>query len=61
MPDLKNCPFCGCEAIMQTFTTAMEKVRRFRVRCSKCWCMTDWDNFSEESAAEKWNRRKCDA
>lgn len=25
MADLKNCPFCGGEAVMETFTTAMEK------------------------------------
>lgn len=58
MPDLKPCPFCGGTAVMQTFTTSLEKVPRFRVRCSSCWCMTDWDDWTVESAAEKWNQRK---
>ena len=58
MIELKPCPFCGSEAIMETFTTAAEKVPRYRVRCSKCWCETDWDSFSVEDVVEKWNRRE---
>lgn len=54
---MKRCPFCGGEANMQTFTTAAEKVPRYRVKCLDCWCMTDWDNFSTEEAAAKWDRR----
>lgn len=56
-PLLEDCPFCGSKAAMETFTTAMEKVPRFRARCTGCWCMTDWDNWSVKEAAEKWNRR----
>jgi Lar family restriction alleviation protein len=58
--ELKPCPFCGSGAVMETFTTAMEKEPRYRVRCSGCWCETDWDNWSEEEAADKWNRRVND-
>ena len=60
MDELKNCPFCGGEAKMETFTTAQEKKPRFRVRCCDCWCMTEWDNWSIEEAAAKWNKRADD-
>lgn len=55
---LKQCPFCGSNAILETFTTALEKKPRFRVKCISCWCMTDWDNWSEEEAKNKWNSRE---
>lgn len=55
--EMKKCPFCNSEAILETFTTAMEGVPRYRVRCSGCWCQTDWDNFSPEEAWKKWNTR----
>lgn len=59
--DLKPCPFCGGEAVVDTITTAMEKKPRFRARCVKCWCKTDWDLWSADDAAEAWNRREnCD-
>lgn len=58
MDNLKPCPFCGAEAIMLTFATSFEKVPRFRVACSACWCKEEWNNFKPEEAAEKWNRRK---
>ena len=54
---LKVCPFCGNDAAIETFKTAMEKMARYRVRCCGCWCKTDWENWSIEEAAEKWNRR----
>ena len=54
---LKPCPFCGGKAIMETFATAREREARFRVKCSVCWCETNWDNFSQDEAAEAWNRR----
>ena len=57
MPELKPCPFCGSGAVLQTFTTALEKIPRFRIRCKACWCETDWDSFTPEEAAEKWNGR----
>ena len=55
--ELKNCPFCGHEAAMQTVTTAMEKVPRFRVICPMCRIQTDWDFWKPEDVAEHWNRR----
>ena len=57
MAYLKPCPFCGSEAVMETFTTAMEKVPRYRVRCTSCSIQTDWDLWSEKEASEAWNRR----
>lgn len=60
MEQLKPCPFCGGNARIETVTTAMEKEPRFRVRCSKCWCETSWDFWSEDDAAEAWNKRGND-
>lgn len=61
MSGLKDCPFCGSGAIINTFVTAAERVQRFRVKCLKCWCETDWDNFSEDEAKQKWNTRSGNA
>lgn len=55
--ELKPCPFCGKEAVMQTVTTAMEKEPRFRVICTKCVIATDWDFWKPEDVAKHWNRR----
>ena len=60
MENLKPCPFCGEPAHIDTFTTSMEKIPRFRAKCDKCFCETDWDNFSVEEVTEKWNRRTDD-
>ena len=60
MIELKPCPFCGCESVMETMTVSAEKIPRYRVRCGKCFCQTNWDNFSQESAAIRWNRRATD-
>lgn len=57
LQDLKPCPFCGEKAVLETFTTAMEKVPRYRVRCSNCFCETNWDFFSKEDVIKAWNRR----
>lgn len=57
---LRECPFCGGDAVIQTFTTAMEKKPRYRVKCLKCWCETNWDNWSAEEATDTWNRRVAD-
>ena len=57
MDELKACPFCGKEAVMETFTTAMEKVPRFRVRCSNCTADLGWDFFKAEDAKKAWNQR----
>jgi Lar family restriction alleviation protein len=57
MSDMKTCPFCGGDAVMETFRTARENFQRYRVRCSKCWCETDWESTSADDATEKWNRR----
>ena len=54
---LKPCPFCGKEAVIQTFTTAMEKKPRDRVICLECKIYTDWDFWKPEDVTEHWNRR----
>ena len=60
MDSLKNCPFCGAEAVMETFTTSVEKKPRFRVRCTNCQCDLGWDHWSVEEARDAWNRRVPD-
>ena len=57
MVELKPCPFCGAEAVMETFTTAREGVPRFRARCKDCDTETSWDYFTASECAERWNRR----
>ena len=57
---LKPCPFCGGKAMIETCQCAGEETPRYRVGCAHCWCETDWENFCEEDAAEKWNRRATD-
>ena len=57
MEELKKCPFCGGDAVMETFTTAMEKKPRFRVRCTNCSCDLGWDHWSLEEAQDAWNKR----
>lgn len=58
MDELKACPFCGNDAVMETFTTMLEKVPRFRVRCSNCTADIGWDFFKVEDAKAAWNQRK---
>jgi hypothetical protein len=43
--------------VMDTFTTAMEKKPRFRVRCTNCPCDLGWDHWSVEEALDAWNMR----
>lgn len=59
---LKPCPLCGGEAVMESITTEMEKVPRYRVRCTACGlgCLR-WDHWSIAGAANWWNRRAEDA
>ena len=54
---LKPCPFCGSKAMIETFTTACEKVPRYRVRCEDCFCQTSWDYFEIDEVVKDWNRR----
>ena len=42
---------------METFTTAAEKIPRFRVKCAGCGIDIGWDHFEQEDAVKKWNRR----
>lgn len=62
MSELKPRPFCGGPAVMETFTTAMEKVPRYRVRCTGTGCRVslDWAWWSAKKAADAWNMRDDD-
>lgn len=56
---LKPCPLCGGEAVMESVTTAMERVPRYRVRCKACQLGSlRWDFWSITVAANWWNRRE---
>ena len=61
MIELKPCPFCGGEAVMETFRAVRERFARYRVKCVECWCETDWESTSADEVTEKWNRRASDA
>lgn len=54
---LLNCPFCGSEAFVETFTTAAEKFPRYRVKCSNCFAETNWDFFTVGDVVAAWNQR----
>ena len=60
MDELKKCPFCGGEAEIVTFLTAIMHKKRFQVKCTVCFCSTDWYNLSEKEAKSKWNKRADD-
>lgn len=60
MPKLKPCPFCGADPIMETFTTAAEKVPRYRIRCPGCRIESDWDWFDPDELAKLWNKPRRD-
>lgn len=55
---LQPCPLCGEPAVMESIMTAMEKVSRYRVRCTSCGlgCL-HWDLWTAAAAANWWNRR----
>ena len=55
--ELKPVP-CGCggKAMIETVTTKMEMVPRFRVRCPECGISTVWEYFDEGEAVNAWNK-----
>lgn len=59
MPEIKQCPFCGGEAVLLQSGKHFNKVW-FRVVCKNDCCeqMYQYDNTDE--AIEAWNRRAND-
>lgn len=51
---LKNCPFCGGEAIIDKETPYMFPI--FRVKCSDCEMKTEVHTY-KQNAIDAWNRR----
>lgn len=58
--ELKKCPFCGGQPVVQKrykgTCGTRGKLVQTRVSCSKCGIYTSWWNM-ERFAAETWNRR----
>ena len=60
--NLKPCPFCGGEAVLQ-----QDANEEYYVLCRKCqllfgYCTDTWAEFeTSEGAIEAWNRRASDA
>lgn len=49
-PELKPCPFCGGEAIIE------DVVYNYAVMCTRCRCETRWEP-NEDAVIDIWNRR----
>lgn len=64
MTELKPCPFCGGEPILEKavmLNGIEEPIKVFKYKCSKCGVAeTGWP-MSEEAAVERWNRRYVSA
>lgn len=58
--ELKPCPFCGGEAVMQkrVGATGRDGYKVYRIYCSKCGVIQcDMEYYSERDAISAWNRR----
>lgn len=55
--ELKNCPFCGAEALVDfLFVGPMEQTTVWYIKCCNCESCTKF-HATESGAAETWNRR----
>lgn len=54
--ELKNCPFCGAEAIHDFSFAGPTEVTVYYVKCCNCECSTRY-HATESGAAETWNQR----
>ena len=59
MSEIKNCPFCGSEADVKSFTTKkfMKSSTGYYVKCKSCGNQSALE-LERQSTIEKWNRRK---
>lgn len=48
-----NCPFCGKEAFVKTFSNPYQ---HGWVGCPECGCYIQWQ-YRPDEAIKKWNRR----
>ena len=58
--ELKPCPFCGNEAVMQNVFLMGVGAKWFYVKCVECCAEINDPAPSEKMAANKWNRRADD-
>lgn len=59
MIDLKPCQFCGHKGTLRSMRFGMEPEPRYAVTCTACAIAIGWE-FTEDEAAERWNRRAGD-
>lgn len=52
--ELKNCPFCGGEAVLDTW---FEETEARHIKCKDCGCMTGKPHFQRTFAYDDWNTR----
>ena len=62
--ELKPCPFCGGEAVLDTRKTVTTHIEyeNYRAGCHNCGIMTEWLALAEGKANVilTWNRRADD-
>lgn len=56
MEQLRICPFCGSDAVLEDLGGAWTAGRYF-VRCPKCKVAQDTLWVTKETAVKRWNRR----
>lgn len=69
MAELKECPFCGGEAVLQARGTRNGEGYTIFAKCTVCGCSgkafftyddpddTNWDDWACRNAVMVWNRR----
>ena len=55
MNKLKDCPFCGFEAVYEVQVLSSD-AKTYRAGCHYCHIFTEW-NMNSEKVAEAWNNR----
>lgn len=56
MAELKKCPFCGGEAVLEELEYD-DKYKEYLVYCCECSGMVEKWRKTKEEAIEAWNRR----
>lgn len=54
---IKNCPFCGSLASIESTTFGDSRIINYRIRCIKNGHALDWWEDTIEDAIQVWNAR----